>query len=176
MPTALVLVLSPGPTDDEVTLIAITIGAESRSELTKRKSSTACRFPGDAFVRYSLASRGKKLRNSKTDLLVQYKFDTFLPLSRSGHPYLNSELLCGQNIPQERLGLTFAQYDARETSSFASATEIFNDGVRAEDLRSDVVRIWAISTIVFAPIKEANRSCFWGFLGKLGVECDEARV
>ena len=50
MPTALVFALSPGDTD-EVTLIAITIGADRRSELTKSRSSTACKFPGEAFTK-----------------------------------------------------------------------------------------------------------------------------
>jgi hypothetical protein len=37
--------------DEETTLIAITTGGVSRSEpRPKRSSSTACRFPGDAYV------------------------------------------------------------------------------------------------------------------------------
>ena len=39
---------APGA-EDVPTLMAITIGAEVRSELTKRRSSTAWRFPGDAY-------------------------------------------------------------------------------------------------------------------------------
>jgi hypothetical protein len=47
-PTFLFFVLSPGVSDEVVILMAITIGAERRSEFTKRRSSTACKFPGDA--------------------------------------------------------------------------------------------------------------------------------
>lgn len=50
MPTFFVFVLSPSAAGEEATLIAITIGAESRSELTNSRSSTAKRFPGEAWA------------------------------------------------------------------------------------------------------------------------------
>jgi len=173
MPTALVFVLS-GPIDEEATLIAITIGAESRSELTKSRSSTACRFPGEACIRNH--HQKAELNSSKTRLLVQYKLDTFLSLPRGGHPYLDPKLLGGQHIPQERFCLTFAQYNTREASGFASTAEIFNDRVRAEYMGGNIMRVWAISAVVFASVEETDCSCFWGFERKLGVECDEAWV
>jgi hypothetical protein len=46
-PTNLDLALSV--TEDDDILTARTIGADVTSELTKRRSSTAWRFPGDAF-------------------------------------------------------------------------------------------------------------------------------
>lgn len=173
IPTALVFVLS-GPTDEEVTLIAITIGAESRSELTKSRSSTACRFPGEACIRDH--HQEAESNSSKPHLFVQYKLDTFLSLPRGGHPDLNSELLGGQHIPQERFCLTFAQYDTWETCGFAAATEIFNNGVRAKYLGGDVMRVRAINAVVFTSVEETDRSCFWRFGRKLGVECDEAWI
>ena len=41
IPTALVFALSPRPAAEEVILMAMTIGAERRSEFTNRRSSTA---------------------------------------------------------------------------------------------------------------------------------------
>jgi hypothetical protein len=41
-------------TEDDDILTAKTIGADVTSELTKSKSSTAWRFPGDAFLMVTL--------------------------------------------------------------------------------------------------------------------------
>jgi hypothetical protein len=48
IPTCLHFVLELASAAELATLMAMTIGAESKSELTKR-SSTACRFPGEAY-------------------------------------------------------------------------------------------------------------------------------
>ena len=109
-------------------------------------------------------------------LLIQSKFDRFLPLSRSRNPYFNSQLLRSEDISQKCLRLTFTEYDTRKTSCFTSATKMLDDGVGTEDVGCDIKRIWAVNTVVFATVEEADCSSFWRFWRELGVERNEPRV
>ena len=84
MPTDLVFVLSPAEMDVEAVLIAMTMGADKRSELTKRRSSTAWRFPGDAFFVRTVQGRrrmsGVEVQTSFSNLNLEH----FLPWPGSG--------------------------------------------------------------------------------------------
>lgn len=63
--------------EEDAILIAITTGAETRSTLTKRRSSTAWRFPGDACDSLYHVLKGMHL-SSRTSLSSR-NFVAFLP-------------------------------------------------------------------------------------------------
>ena len=111
-PTAFVLTaVLPGAAGVLAILMAMTIGAETMSVFTNKRSSTADRLPGEACLAFE---RSQELDNAyRTYLLVQDELGGLLPLSCLRDPYFHFELLTGQGIPQEALRQTLAERNAR---------------------------------------------------------------
>src|SRR5712671_5600401 len=102
MPTVLVFALpaEPGTVGVVASFTAIMTGGDSMSLLTKSRSSTAWRFPGDALERLLVKSKrgGEPCHTSLSNL----KFETFFPWPASGiHISTFSCLLVNASLRKE---------------------------------------------------------------------------
>ena len=171
-PMAFVLTaLLPGAAGVLATLIAITIGADTMSVLTKRRSSTADRFPGDAWR--TLNEWHRAHRAMHTYLFVENKLGRLLPLACFWYPYLHLKLFAGQRITKEALGKTLAEGDTREPRATA---EVLDDRVGTEDMCRNVERIGAMCGVVLASKEKAHGASLRRFCGELGEERAESGV
>ena len=150
-------------------LMAMTIGAETMSVLTNKRSSTAERLPGEAW-RLLRSFRGWDVV-CRTYLLIQDELGGFLALAGFRSPYFDFELLTGQSISEKALSKTFAEGDARQASASA---KVLDDRVGAEDVSCDIECVWSVHGVVFAAEEEPDGPRVRRFGWQLGKERAEA--
>ena len=158
------------PLAAEAILTATTMGADKTSEFAKGRSSTACRFPGDACWTCEHGHRGCRV----TCLFLEHKLGGFSALSGCGYPNLDSELLDGERLAQERVPKSVAEGDAGQTCRLSTRAD---DRVCAEDVRRDEERVWSVHGVKVAAVKEADGAVVCeGLFGETRKERDEAGV
>lgn len=109
-PIVFVFKVDPGPRAGEVPILtAITMGAESKSELTKSRSSTAWRFPGEACP------------DSGQQLLLQFGSWTLASLSKTNFVFFFPEPASGTQIS------TLSCFAVRASRKKAFATFVLRD-------------------------------------------------
>lgn len=158
-PTVFVRALAgaPGAAGEDVTLIAITTGAEVMSAFPKSISSTSCKFPGDAYD-YGLASSHSK--PVTTHLFVQLELRSSFALPCFGNPYLYLQLTSGQSFSEERLRRVRAERDTWQPTTTAWA-EILDHRVRMIHLGCNIERIWPMDRVVVPTVEEPDCACLW---------------
>ena len=167
--------VAPGTEVVVASLMAITIGADDNSVFTNNRSSTAWRFPGDAYderVEKYGRDRGRCL---KAYLLLQLEWTFGILLPRGFlSPDLNTQLFGSQGFPEESRRLHLVHADRRKR--VIPGSHVLNDGVGLEDMGSNIVSIRAIRRIKGSPVKEANRPRLGGFWREPAEEGTESRI
>lgn len=154
-------------------MMATTMGAERTSEFAKRRSSTAWRFPGDACGTCEHARRKWRV----ACLFLEHELGGLAALSGRGCPDLDSELLDGERVAQERVSEGVAEGDAGQTCGLSACAEILEDRVGAEDVRRDVERVWPVHRIKVGAVKEPDGAVVCrGLFRETGKKGDEAGV
>ena len=138
--------VAPGTEVVVASLMAITIGAEDSSVFTNSRSSTAWRFPGDAYDEIVEQYKQDREHRSATCLLLQFElaFGIFLSRGFLG-PDLDPQLFRGQSLSEEPRRLHLVHGDRRKRLIFGS--QVLNHGIGLEDMGSDVMSIRTISRI-----------------------------
>ena len=159
-PVDLAWAVAPGTEVVVASLIAITIGADDNSVFTNNRSSTAWRFPGDAYDKRVEEHERDREHHLTAYLLLQLEFGVLLSRGFLG-PNLDPQLFGGQGVPEESCRLHLVHANRRKR--VIPGSHVLYDGVGLEDMGSNVVSVRTICGVKGSPVKEANRPSLRGF-------------